>query len=274
VVEITAAHVGGFYGDSGHDGSDSTADKTPDNTPSHENYFVGYSTSAGETRTPERRAFFVFPLSSVTGTVVSAELTLHLAGPDAIHFGKGPGTPGVDAIAEDTTETFQLGVTSVPTPAILATPVDLSTAFGIFETFNDTPIAPPVTFGPGGMPPPMGMPAEVVIPLDAGGVAALNAALAGGDIVLTGWMPSWTEDFRLAPGAVDPDDWFEGSEFFFGFSDTHKTFPKPFLSVTFAPVPEAGAAKLLAGVAFLGSTFGYVSSRRRRGRQTVEKGSG
>src|SRR5688572_24622551 len=55
VVSIDALQTGGFY-----------ADGSADNTPGFQNYFVGYGTTPGFGRTPERRSFFWFSLAGIS----------------------------------------------------------------------------------------------------------------------------------------------------------------------------------------------------------------
>lgn len=108
--------------------------------------------------------------------------------------------------------------------------------------------AEPVTFMKDGPPPPE----AIVIDLAPGAAAGLTGKL-GSDIVLTGWMPTWSEDLRPKPG--DPEDFFEGSELIFGFSDVHAGYGIPTLEIEVVPEP--------ATIAALG--LGLAVLRRRRG---------
>jgi hypothetical protein len=117
----------------------------------------------------------------------------------------------------------------------------------------------------GGPPPP----ADELFPLPFAppGISALTAA-AGGPIVLTGWMPSWTEDFRV--GGMPPS-LVEGSELIWGLTDVHKAdFPEPTLTIITAAVdaavPEASSwAVWVVGAAV--TTAGLRQRNIARGRR-------
>src|SRR5262245_41016685 len=98
VFVVESAQVGGFF----------AGGATPDNSPSFQNYFVGYGSLSGGGRTPERRSFFHFDLSGVSGDIVSATLELKLVMPGGLKFGKGPGDPMMGPIPDDSMEEFQL----------------------------------------------------------------------------------------------------------------------------------------------------------------------
>lgn len=248
VVDVPASQVGGFY----------AGGAAPDNSVAFQNYFVGYGTSPGGGRTPERRAFFIFPLAGVPGPVTSAKLTLHLVAPGGLIFGKGDGTPPMP-VPSDPTETFQLTTTPFSSLDITSATAGASASF-IFDSLDDAPGAPPLTFGTG-FPPPMppaeGVPAVIEISLSAAGIAAINGALSAGEIVLGGWMSSWSEDLREFPPMSG--SFVEGSELMFGFSDVHSTFPSPVLSLT--AVPEVSAAWFGGAAAMLSGGYAYAVRR-------------
>jgi hypothetical protein len=245
IVTLEAKQTGGFY-----DGG-----ATPNNDPAFQNYFVGYGTTPGFGRTAERRSFFWFDLSGLApGTIDGA--TLHLTLPfGGLIFGKGPGDPTMGPVPDDPFEVFQLGATPVAPGVVTSPGLSPSEVMMIFDSFNDTPIADPLTFVSGGMPPPTDI---AINPL---GVSFLNF-LAGSDIVLTGWMPTWSFDSR--PDPMPPPDFFEASELIFGLTDVHSmAVPKPTLTISFTPlatVPEPSSLLLFV----LGSACLGASARRTR----------
>lgn len=227
-VVLPAVQTGGFYASGG-----------AQNLPSFQNYFVGYGTSPGLPRTPERRSFFVFDLPPVPGAVVtSATLTLRLPFGGLI-YGKGPGTPGVDdPIPSDPTETFALGLLPVSPAVVLSPSLTLAEGMTLFALMDDLPAATPTVFMPGTVLPDPGDGggAVVKIALDGAGLAAVNAG--PGLFLLSGWMPSWSEDLRLSP--TPPPLYFEASELIFGLTDVH-LMPgvlNPTLELTLSAVPE------------------------------------
>lgn len=255
VVDIPAAQVGGFY----------AGGATPDNSVTKQNYFVGYGTSPGFARTPERRSFFVFPLISVGGPIESATLKLHLVVPGGLIFGKGPGDPAMGPLPSDVSETFQLTLTPFPSAMVTSPSLSPGVITTIFSSMDDIPVASPLTFGPGSpvpMEPSPGVPAEISIVFDGAGLASLNTALLFGEVVLSGWMPTWTFDSREFPpmsGML-----VEGSELMFGFTDVHDGFPTPTLSVTYSAIPEASGALMLSWVLVAAGCIGVVRCGVRR----------
>ncbi len=225
-VTLDATQTGGFY-----------ADGSTDNDAAFQNYFVGYGTTPGAARTPERRAFFVFHLPSIAGHVDTATLHLKLVFGGLI-FGKGPGAPG-PGVPDDTFETFQLGASVFPASLVTSGALSMSDAAAVFDSFDDHPVASILGFGSGFPAPPAEGDIEIV--LDATGVAYLNANL-GGDIVLTGWMPSWSEDTRAAPPGASVE-FFEASELVFGHTDVVApgvppgSFPSPSLTLGISLAP-------------------------------------
>jgi len=223
--------VGGFF-----DGG-----IAPMNLPSHQNYFVGYGTTPGFGRTPERRSFFWFHIPDIPGEITHASLKLHLLVPTSLIFGLGPGDPP----STDPIETFQLGATLVTPGTITSTSLSSTDIATIFGAMDDFPIAAPKDFV-AGFPPPI--PTDIDIPLDATGIMALKTH-EGADLVMTGWMPTWSHDDRMVDGSF-----LEGSELIFGFSDvtgpSGALVAKPTLTIAYDPVPEpAGLASLTLGLA-------------------------
>lgn len=240
-VEVTlpALQSGGFYADGG-----------ADNDLAFENYFVGYGTTPGFARTAERRSFFHFDLAPLAGlgAVTSATLKLRLPFGGLI-FGKGPGDPAAGPLPSDAVEVFALGAVHVPSAVVTSPTLTIGEVLALFAMIDDFAVAAPHVFGAAPLPDPGdGGPPIVTIALDAVGLAELSARL-GADIVLGGWMPSWSEDLRLVPGS---GDLVEGSELIFGLTDVHKLeLLRPLLTVTFAApaVPLPGSAWLLLAAA-------------------------
>jgi hypothetical protein len=251
-ISVDATQVGGF-----------TADGGKANDPAFQNYFVGYGTTPGFGRTAERRSFFVFDLPALPPGSFVAAATLELRLPfGGLIFGKGPGTPG-PGVPSDPFEAFALtapmGVDKALVLSPTLTPAEVAALFASIGAAP--PAAPTKFFGLGEpLPPdPDGKGAVISLVLGAPALAKLNASL-GSDLVLTGWMPSWSEDLRPKPG--DPGAFFEGSELIFGLTDVHAGVPKPVLVLSV--VPEPGAGWLLgAGVAGL---CGLMVRRTRRQR--------
>lgn len=231
---LEAVQTGGFF-----------ADAPPSNLPEFQNYFVGYGTTPGFGRTSERRSFFWFDLSELDGPVTSA--SLHLTLPfGGLIFGKGPGDPSAGPLADDPFEVFQLSATPFPGGVVTMPGMPDPLADSIFASFAGPPIADPLIFGGGGLPA-----SEIVIPLNALGLGFLNSKI-GLDLVLTGFMPSWSYDSRLTPSG----DLVEGSELIFGLTDVHDgDVPKPYLTFEFGedetPVPEVMSPLINGGVAAL-----------------------
>jgi hypothetical protein len=236
VVSLDAIQTGGFY----------AGGATPDNLPGFQNYFVGYGTSPGGARTPERRSFFWFSLAGISTPIVSAKLDLTLPFGGLI-FGAGP----VDPTVGDAMELFQLGATGF-TPGDITSPSDLDAIFAGLAAF---PIAAPVCFdnstdGVDACPGPMPPPPPVVIDIGPSGLAFLNGHL-GTDVILSGWMPTWSFDSR--PDPSPPPDFLEAGELIFGLTDVVSPFgssvdpPKLVLTTEAAvAVPEANTLSLLA----------------------------
>ena len=269
-VSVDADQVGGFY-----------ADGTADNAASFQNYFVGYGTTPGSPRTAERRSFFTFDLSGITETVTEAKFSIFLPlggmifGTDCdgadpctgmLPMVDDPGTPWDDTDPgdwpKDTFEEFVLGATPFSSAEVTDTglpPDDPGPGLGkleIFETFDDAAIASPLTILDTDPLDFTSGPIEFVIELDAVGITLINDAIAaGGDLVLTGFMPSWSFEDRLTPLG---DDLVEKSELMFGLSDlvvedVPTSLTTPFLELTTIPVPGAfwlfgSAALVLAGL--------------------------
>lgn len=246
VYTLEPLQVGGFY----------AGGATPDNSPAFQNYYVGYGSLAGGGRTPERRSFFHFDLSSVSGDIVSATLELKLVMPGGLKFGKGPGDPAMGPVPDDPVEDFQLGGIfdpGLPSSKITSPSLTFAEITGIFGALDDAPVAAPYSFVMGSPPPSE----SIVISLTAPGLTLLEMK-AGSDVVLTGWMPTWSFDPRMFMG-----DFVEGSELIFGFTDVSAGFPKPVLTITTA-IPETTAASMLAVAAALIAGCRFLPRRANR----------
>jgi len=242
-LEVPFIQTGGFFADGG-----------VSNSPTFQNYFVGYGTTPGFARTAERRSFFVFDIPAIPMDIAVTGATLKLRLPfGGLIFGKGPGDPLAGPVPSDASETFAVGLLSLPTSVVLSPGLSSAAAMGIFAAMDDMMITSPVMFTAGMVFPPAGDGGPPIIPiaLDGAGVAALSAA-RGGSIILIGWMPSWSEDLRPSP--TPPPLYFESSELVFGLTDAHAlAVLKPSLVLTLAPIPEPsmlllwGAGALLLG---------------------------
>lgn len=233
VVVLDALQTGGFF-DTG---------LGPSNSPTFQNYFVGYGTTPGFERTPERRSFFWFSLPHLSGEIVSASLHLELPFGGLI-FGKGPGDPLSGAfIPSDPVEIFRLSATMVPADIVTSTSLTAAEAKFVFDSFAGPEVAAPVEFHLGGTPP-----APVIeIPFNSLGLSILKST-SGGDLVLTGSMPSWSEDSRLAPPGA-PTTFFEASELIFGLTDVHTgAVAKPKLTIVTRAVPEPTGIAMIAAL--------------------------
>jgi hypothetical protein len=231
-LTLSASQTGGFY-----------ADGSYQNLPTFQNYFVGYGTTPGMPRTAERRSFFVFDVPTLAPGefITGATLKLRLPVPGGLIFGKGPGVPGVDTIVDDPMETFAVGLLSVPSSVVLSPTLTVAEATTLFGFMTTTPVAAPTPFTPGMVLPPSGDsgPPIVSIALDGMALGALNAAM-GGKVILSGWMPTWSEDLRPSP--TPPPFFFEASELIFGLTDVHVLAiltPKLDLATTVVPEPSA-----------------------------------
>lgn len=250
-VTLPAVQTGGIYADGG-----------TNNDPAFQNYFVGYGTTPGFSRTAERRSFFHFVLPGPTGGAVLRSATLHLRLPfGGLIFGKGPGDPAAGPLPGDPTESFALGVLHLPSAVVKSPTLTAAEAMVMFGLMDDHAVASPKVFDGSGLPDPGdGGPPIVSVSLDDAGLAELTARL-GADIVLTGWMPSWSEDFRTLPGG----DLVEGSELIFGLTDVHALdLLRPSLTLEFgAPgaVPEPASWALLAA-AIAGCALFRVAAAR------------
>lgn len=266
-LEVPATQVGGFTPGSAA------------NLPSFQNYYVGYASvtgSGGKERTEERRSFFVFEIPEVSGTVTGATLRLEMMDPFGIAYGLGPGTfpavcspyPSVEvckAAISDTTEAFALGVASVPIDVLLDPALLPEETEAVWTALESVPAAAPHVFMKGMPLPPGTTPgyAKIEIPLEGPGMAAIVTHEGGGSIVLSGWMPTWSDDDRKVPGDV----FFEGSEAIFMFSDAHlHLFETPTLEIVYVPVPEPATWAMLAAGMLVCGVFGIRTRRHSQDR--------
>lgn len=224
-LTVETTHVGGFF-----------ADGAAMNTPHHQNYFVGYGTTPGFARTAERRSFFVFLLPEVPGTIVAAKLTLTLAASTSLIFGHAPG-PVIVPPPLDEMESFALGAIPIAPSVVMDPFLTAPEVMDIFAGMTAFPVAPTIDFHLDD--PPGAFPMLVDVPFSGFGLSVLSMS-AGGSLVLTGWMPTWTHDDRTFPGGED----YEKNELIFGLSDVTgpagPIVPKPVLEIAYIPVPEPG----------------------------------
>lgn len=263
-LEIFARQTGGF------------GEHAAENLPSFQNYFIGYASvsgGGGKVRTSERRSFFVFDIPTIDGAILSASLVLQLS-ESGLKYGLMPGDPDIlcapypsvpvckEAIS-DPTETFAVGVTSIPSETVLSPVLDPGEVTMIWDSLASTKVGE-YTFTKGFPPPSSPDPGhlEIVTELAAPGLGAIETH-EGGSLVLTGWMPTWSFDPRVDEAGV----FFEGSEAIFMFSDVHAgVFTPPVLEIVYAPVPEpARGLLLLAGLGALACGAGIRRSHRTGG---------
>jgi hypothetical protein len=247
-IGLEATQVGGFAADGGKA-----------NDPAFQNYFVGYGTTPGFARTAERRSFFVFDLPALPAGSSVAAATLEIRLPfGGLIFGKGPGDPG-PSVPSDAFEVFALTLPLGLDKALVLSPgLSPPEVMALFATIAVAPAAADAyVFGLGApLPPdPDGKGAVISLGLTGAALAKINASL-GSDLVLTGWMPSWSEDLRPKPG--DPGAFFEASELIFGLTDVHAGVPKPVLMLTVVPEP---ASALLFGAGLVGLAGVRVGAR-------------
>lgn len=221
VLIVTPLQVGGF-----HDGGGT------DNGIEHQNYYVGYGTVGG-VRGTERRSFFWYHIPGFEGEVIDVTIKLKMTASTSLIFGLDPD----DETKHDPTETFQLGAT--PTPGLDMVDPDLTTdeAQAIFDGMDDFAIADPYVFL---MSEEYEFPFTTIIHLNAMGKGIVSS-VRGGDVVLTGWMPTWSYDDRKDA----MDEYLEGDELLYGLSDIPAGVPPPELTILYEPVPEPATSAFL-----------------------------
>ncbi len=214
IITTSSLHTGGFFDGGG-----------ADNFIEHQNYFVGYGTTPGFGRTAERRSFFWYHVPFFSGEVVDATIKLKMLVTTSLIFGLGP-TPPI----HDPTETFQLGFTTTPASMITSPTLTTAEKIAIFGSLDDHPIASPYEFS---MSTTYEFPFVVEVHLDTAGKAWISDH-RGADVVLSGWMPSWSLDLRTDPLT---GKFLEEDELLFGFSDVPTLVPAPELTIV-TSVPE------------------------------------
>ncbi|MBX7168859.1 MAG: PEP-CTERM sorting domain-containing protein [Pirellulales bacterium] len=232
VITTTPLQVGGYL-----DGG------LANNDPVHQNYFVGYGTVAG-VRTPERRSFFWFHIPAFPGVIDDVTIKLENLASTSLVFGAGP-DPHPEI--HDMTEDFQLGATPVSPATMIDMGMSAAANQAVFDGMNDHPIADPYTFSMASM---YTFPMTAEIHFNSLGIGLIDTH-RGADIVLTGWMPTWSYDTRTD----GMGHFLEGDELIFGLSDVGAMggVPFPELAISFHVVPEPSAFISLAiGGALLG----------------------
>lgn len=230
VYTATTLQVGGFL-----DGG------LADNDPVHQNYFVGYGTVGGF-RSPERRSFFYYHLPSMVGEVVDVSIKLENVVSTSLVFGADPD----DGSKHDPMETFQLGATLHSASEVTSMSLTTEEKTAIFDDFNDHPIAAGYDFF---MSEHYDFPMVTEIHLDDFG-KGLVSSHRGMDLVLTGWMPTWSYDDRMDGSG----HFLEGDELIFGHSDVGDKVPFPELTIVTVPEP----------CSLLGAGLLLLAARRRR----------
>ncbi len=208
-VEVSSTFSGGLYA------SGTT-------TPGFMNYYVGYAVPS----TPiERRNYFIFDLTGVSGEVASASLKLYLPG----------GSMPSGYISSDATEDYRISGSAFAW-----------TAFA--EAFGGT--APPpmlaAMFGTMGVGPAYGVTTlsidsggmDVVIDLSPAAISAINLSL-GSHFLVTGRL---TDLHPLMPGTPP-------AELAFAYTDIPSaTIPMPRLEMVMVPGPGGGVLIVIAVV--------------------------
>ena len=234
-IEVDATQVGGFF----EDGS-------ADNEVTFQNYYLGYSTLS---TLAVRRSFFYFDLSGVTDPVVSAEFSITLPFGGLFFGGDGMGGFEVEDFILSGTDHSLIG-------DILDSSVSAADAMTVWAALGD----PMTAIGTAGFDPSMppmvpteGL--EILIPIDASGIALINMHL-GGDLMLSGRMLDVSP--LMPTGEMD--------ELIFGLSDVVPmggmagdpgTVPAPALTLITTPEPES------ISFGFIGTLFLTFTRRRQ-----------
>lgn len=204
-------------------------------SPGFLNYYIGYSFPSSLS---ERRNYFIFDLTGVSGPVVSASLKLYLPGPPDLPLG---------FISSDPTEDYRISGSAFPWTAFAeafggtATPPMLSAMFGTMGTGPAYGLTT-ISAASGG--------ADVIIDLSPEAIMDINAALASDPhFLITGRLPDIHPDMPGMPP----------SELVFAYTDIpHPLMPFPRLELVTVPAP--GAWIPLAG---LGAAALAPRGRRR-----------
>ena len=242
VITTTPLQVGGFL-----DGGIAS------NDPVHQNYFVGYGTVGGF-RSSERRSFFWYHIPAFPGAIEDVTIKLENLADTSLIFGAGP-DPHPEI--HDATEEFLIGATTVPASDMITMGMSAAANQAIFDGMDDHPIADPYVFSAATM---YTFPMVAEIHLNSFGISLIDSH-RGMDIVLTGWMPTWSDDARTD----GMGHYLEGDELIFGLSDVGATGGVPFpelaiaYSVPALSVPEP-STMVFGAVVFLGICFRRIRS--------------
>lgn len=199
--------------------------------PSNQNYFVGFSNSNSDTH----RNFFVFDLSSITGTITGATLKLYnpINPPDSF-----------DGYAGDATETYELTSTSASIADLLGTYNSGDpTGVSVFGTLGTGSLFSSITASSADN----GL--TLNLPFNAAGLSALNSSI-GGLMGMGGQLTSISggADQNIFSG-TDPT----GQN---GLNDTPPIVLELVTAGAAAPEPTAVALLALGGL-------GLIARRRR-----------
>src|SRR5262249_30150636 len=154
------------------------------------------------------RSFFWYHIPVFPGILDDVTLTLENLASTSLIFGAGP-DPHPEI--HDPTEDFQLGATPAPPSTMIDMGMSAAANQAIFDGMNDFPVPDPYTFSMATM---YSFPMAAVIHFNPFGMGLIDTH-RGADIVLTGWMPTWSYDTRTDGMA----HYLEGDELIFGLSD-------------------------------------------------------
>ena len=162
------------------------------------------------------------------------------------------GASEADPTIKDPFETFRMGAIPHSPHGLVAPGLSSADVMSVFAVMDDTPISILKTFMLDDPPP---FPSDHDIEIDELGKSFIMAK-RGSELVLTGWMPTWSYDSRTGPSG----SFLEGSELIWGFSDitgpSGPLVPKPKLTITYTPVPEPAT---MTGIA-----IGVAALKKRR----------
>jgi hypothetical protein len=258
-ISVSSYQVGGYYGSyTASDAPPASYPSTigPDNSPGFQNYFMGRTTTAAAFTTPERRAFFIYDMAGVAGSIplgehvvgVSIDLTLIDGGTSAL----GNYTGGMEVVE----------FTATPVPASIILSPGAIPATSIWATFGTGPhfgdfVITGIPGGPKTMPDgtyPIGLP---------GAVGPIGPAIATSSLFVVTARLATYDPGPIGPGAPPAIDPYE---YVFGLTDvtspTGSHAPIPYLKITTAPIVPEPSTLALATFAVLGLVAAAWQKRR------------